>query len=92
MAAGAIAFKQWLDNLFLTKGIEGNLVRDHHGLRVYGLYDQMKCPEASRFVQSICSYDWTPAARFNAGTLFNASGNESKLSLISQVVGPFRGQ
>ena len=42
MAAGAIAFKQWLDNLFLTKGIEGNLVRDHHGLRFYGLYDQMK--------------------------------------------------
>ena len=62
MAVGALAFKQWLDNLFHSKKIEGNLVEDHRGLRVYGLFDQTKGPEANKFIQEICSYDWGPAA------------------------------
>ena len=92
VAVGVVAFKQWLDTLFLNKQIEGNLVEDHHGQCFYGLYDQMKCPEESRFIQAICSYNWGPAAQYNAGTLFTASGNESKMSFTSQVVGPFLGQ
>ena len=92
MAVGALSFKQWLDNLFLSKKIEGNLVEEHQGLHVYGLFDQMKCPEANRFIQAICSYDWVPAAGHSAGTLLVASGNESRLSFTTQVVGPFRGQ
>ena len=70
----------------------GNLVEDHRGLRVYGLFDQMKCQEANKFIQAICSYDWGPAAGHNAGTLLVAPGNESKMSFTTQVVGPFRGQ
>ena len=92
VAVGALAFKQWLDNLFHSKKIEGNLVEDHQGLHVYGLFDQMKCQEANKFIQAICSYDWGPAPGHNAGTLFVAPGNESKMSFTTQVVGPFRGQ
>ena len=83
VATRALAFKEWLDNLFLAKQIDGNLVEDHQGRRFYGLFDGMHCPEANRFTQAISSYDWTPAAQYNAGTLFIASGNEGKMAFTS---------
>ena len=84
--------KQWLDSLFLSKQIKGNLVEDQRGQRFYGLYDQMKCPEVSKFIQTLEGYNWAPAAQYNAGTLFTASGNKSTLTFTNQVVGPFKGQ
>ena len=91
-ATGAQLFKVWLDNLFIVKRIQGNLVEDGQGRRFHGLFDHMSCTEANRFIQAIGAYDWGPARRFNAGTLFIVSGHEGRMAFTSQVVGPFRGQ
>ena len=90
-AANAAAFKAWLDTLFIAKQIAGHLVYDHHGRRAYGLFDRMKCTEANKFINAISQYNWAPAARFSAGILYTASGNEGTLSFYSLSVPPFLG-